>query len=79
MKKIPHKKFSFNRLLRHEPLESREMLTVTLSGTDWNMIHTNYADLGLSANQSDYNIIVLEYGIAGNGEDRFAFDATGLQ
>ncbi|MCL2744131.1 MAG: hypothetical protein FWE67_09790, partial [Planctomycetaceae bacterium] len=28
MKKISHKKFSFNRQLRHETLEAREMLAV---------------------------------------------------
>ena len=43
------------RRLRFEPLECREMLTV--SSAEFNWIRTQYSDLNLSANMADYNVI----------------------
>lgn len=44
-----------SRKLRFEPLENREMLSVT--ATDFNAIRSQYPDLNLSEEMSDYNII----------------------
>ncbi|MDR2763159.1 MAG: hypothetical protein LBB88_11185, partial [Planctomycetaceae bacterium] len=44
-----------NRKLRFESLESRELLSVSVA--EFDTIRNQYADLELSANMSDYNVI----------------------
>ena len=46
-----------NRRLRLEPLEERQMLSVSVG--EFNQIRELYPDLNLSANMADYNIILL--------------------
>ena len=67
-----------SRRLSLESLENRELLSVSISTTEFAAIRAEYANLNLSAKMTDYNII--EVGGSGSPDDNsFAFSDPGLR
>ena len=71
------RKRQYFRSLCIEELESRELLSVTLG--DFDAIREQYADLNLSANMADYNIIEVGGADPINTTDSFAFSDAGIR